>query len=59
MTQPSATKNAANINTRCFPITSTVRVFIRLIDLDMNGVLTIKKNYAGDGASGPILDTQE
>lgn len=25
----------------------------------LNGVLTIKKNYAWDGASGPILDTQE
>ncbi|SDW60248.1 DUF1353 domain-containing protein [Nitrosomonas oligotropha] len=24
----------------------------------MSGVLTIKKNYAWDGASGPVLDTQ-
>ena len=30
----------------------------RFIDLDLSGLLTIKKNYAWDGASGPVFDTQ-
>lgn len=30
----------------------------RFIDLDTNGLLTIKKNYAWDGPSGPAFDTQ-
>lgn len=30
----------------------------RFIELDLSGLLTIKKNYAWDGASGPVLDTQ-
>lgn len=30
----------------------------RFIDLDMSGMLTIKKNYAWDGASGPAIDTK-
>ncbi|UJP05550.1 MAG: hypothetical protein LZF61_00795 [Nitrosomonas sp.] len=31
----------------------------RFIDLDTTGLLTIKKNYAWDGASGPVLDTRK
>lgn len=31
----------------------------RFIELDLNGLLTIKKNYAWDGASGPVFDTQK
>lgn len=30
----------------------------KFIDLDSSGLLTIKKNYAWDGASGPVFDTQ-
>lgn len=31
----------------------------KFIDLDSSGLLTIKKNYAWDGASGPVFDTQK
>lgn len=39
-------------------ITPLHAITTRFIDLDMSGMLTIKKNYAWDGASGPILDTK-
>lgn len=29
------------------------------IDLDINGKLKVKKGYAWDGPSGPVLDTEE
>lgn len=33
-------------------------VSTKFIDLDSNGLLTIKKNYAWDGPSGPSIDTK-
>ena len=39
-------------------ITPLHAITTRFIDLDMSGMLTIKKNYAWDGASGPVLDTK-
>ena len=45
----------------------TIKIHIRpgedikteFIDLDMNGQLLVKKGYAWDGPSGPVIDTKE
>jgi hypothetical protein len=39
-------------------ITPPHAITTRFIDLDMSGLLTVKKNYAWDGASGPVFDTK-
>ena len=42
----------------CTTICPSYPIVTRFIDLDMSGVLTIKRNYAWDGASGPVFDTR-
>lgn len=39
------------------PIKGTL-ILTRFIDLDMQGILTIKEGYAWDGPSGPTIDTK-
>jgi hypothetical protein len=39
------------------PLRPSQKIDIQFITLDTDGLLTIKKGYAWDGASGPTIDT--
>jgi len=46
---------------RCYSLLTPIagyNVLTSFIQLDPDGILTIKKGYAWDGASGPTLDTK-
>ncbi|MDX8385364.1 MAG: DUF1353 domain-containing protein [Gallionella sp.] len=48
--------NSYKIN---IPIKPHTDIEIKFIALDTNGNLLIKKDYAWDGPSGPVIDTEE
>ena len=41
------------------PIKPKTDIQTEFIDLDVNGRLLVKKGYAWDGPSGPVIDTEE